>query len=181
MLGFIVSRLGRAFQEFVNPSVCEANYSAPVLTFPVTTAFKTAGAVWAGATARRIQLYEAEFGHAGVLPSTDGQNQWDLSRFGSTAAMAGSTVATNLFDTADIASLALFMNTQTAEPTYTTAGNGLNLKQWSINMRGSYRFRCLDDGDNILVPATTGFGLGLRTLSTQFVASAVGTLSFIER
>jgi hypothetical protein len=160
-----------------------ANYAAPLLQAPVSTAFKTAGAVWAGATARRIQLYEAEFGQAGAYSSTDSSCQWDLSRFGATAAMAGSTVATNLLDPADIASLALFMNNQTAEATYTTAGNGLSLKSWAINQRGSYRFRCLDDGDNILVPATTGFGLGIRTLSiaSGFAASAVGSISFIER
>jgi hypothetical protein len=158
-----------------------ANYSAPLLQAPLTGAFKTAGALWAGAVARRIQLYEAEFSQTGPLASTDCQNQWDLSRFGNTAAMAGSTVATNLLDPADIASLTLFMNNQTAEPTYTTAGNGLSLKSWAINQRGSYRWRALDDGDNILVPATTGFGLGIRTLSSNFNASAVGNLSFIER
>jgi hypothetical protein len=173
--------LGRAFAEFTAPGICEANYSAPLLTNPVSTTFKSSGVVWAGATARRIQLYEAEFGQTGALASTDCQDQWDLSRVGSTAAMTGSTVATNLLDPADIASLALFMNAQTAEPTYTTAGNGLSLKSWAINQRGSYRWRALDDGDNILVPATTGFGLGLRTLSSNFNASAVGSISFIER
>jgi hypothetical protein len=158
-----------------------ANFTAPVLVNPVSTAFKTGGAVWAGATARRIQLYEVEFGQTGTLASTDCQNQWDLSRFGSTAVMAGSTVASNLTDPGDIASLTLFMNAQTAEPTYTTAGNGLSLKSWAINQRGSYRWRALDDGDNLLVAATTGFGLGLRTLSSSFTASAVGNISFIER
>jgi hypothetical protein len=158
-----------------------SNFTAPILQAPVSTTFKTAGAIWAGATARRIQLYEAEFAQTGALASTDCQCQWDLSRFGATAAMTGSTVATNLADTADIATLALFMNNQTAEPTYTTAGNGLSLKSWAINQRGSYRWRCLDDGDNILVPATTGFGLGLRTLSSNFAASAVGSISAIER
>lgn len=179
--GYLQARFARFFGEFTNPFICEANYSAPLLQAPVSTSFKSAGVVWAAATARRIQFYEAEFGQAGVLPTTDGQNQWDLSRVGATAAMTGSTVATNLLDPADIASLALFMNNQTAEPTYTTAGNGLSLKSWAINMRGSYRWRALDDGDNLLVPATSGFGIGLRTLSTQFTASAVGNISFIER
>jgi hypothetical protein len=158
-----------------------AGYTAPVLVAPVSTSFKTGAAVWAGSTARRIQFYEAEFGQTGGLSSTDCQDQWDISRFGSTAAMTGTTVATNLLDTADIASLALFMNAQTAEPTYTTAGNGLSIKSWAINQRGSYRWRALDDGDWIMVAATAGFGLGLRTLSSGFTSSAVGNISFIER
>lgn len=166
------------------PQLCQqqqANYTAPLLSAPVATTFKTAGAVWAAATARRIQLYEAEMGQTGALATTDCQCQWDISRFGATAVMAGTTVATNLADTADIASLALFMNNQTAEPTYTTAGNGLSLKSWAWNQRGSYRWRALDDGDNIMVPATNLVGLGLRTLSSNFTASAVGNLSIVER
>jgi hypothetical protein len=158
-----------------------ANYAAPILQAPVSGAFKTAGALWVSATARRIMLYEAEFGQTGALNTSDCQDQWDLSRFGATAIMAGSTVVTNLLDPADTASAALFMNNQTAEPTYTTAGNGLSLKSWAINQRGSYRWRALDDGDNILVPATAGFGIGLRTLSSGFTSSAVGNISFVER
>jgi len=160
-----------------------ANYSAPLLYNAVTTTFKSSGVLWAGATARRLMLYEVEFGQAGTLSSTDCQNQWDLSRIGNTVTLVGTTVVTNLLDPADGASNALFMNAVSTEPCYTTAGNGLNLKSWSINQRGSYRFRCLDDGDNIIVPATAGFGLGVRTLSISggFAASAVGSISFIER
>jgi hypothetical protein len=160
-----------------------ANYSAPLLYAPVGAALKTAGALWVGTTARRIQFYEAEFSQAGSLGSTDCQCQWQLSRFANTAAMTGSTVVTNLYDPADIASLAQFMNSVTAEPTYTGAGAGLALKSWAINQRGSYRWRCLDDGDNILVPATIATGVGLATLSGggNFTASAVGNISFIER
>jgi hypothetical protein len=181
MLGFDTRVLPRGLFEFISRSICFANYSAPLLTNPVSTTFKSSGVLWAGSTARRIQFYEAEFGQTGSLASTDCQSQWDLSRIGSTAAMTGSTVATNLLDPADIASLTLFMNAQTAEPTYTTAGNGLSLKSWAINQRGSYRWRALDDGDNLLVPATSGFGLGIRTLSSNFTASAVGNISFVER
>jgi hypothetical protein len=160
-----------------------ANYSAPLLYNAVTTTFKSAGVLWAGATARRLMFYEAEFGQAGALSSTDCQDQWDLSRIGNTVTLTGSTIVTNLLDPADGVSNALFMNAVTLEPCYTTAGNGLNLKSWSINQRGSYRWRALDDGDNIIVPATAGFGLGMRTLSITggFAASAVGNINFVER
>jgi hypothetical protein len=160
-----------------------ANYSAPLLYNAVTTTFKSAGVLWAGATARRLMFYENEFGQAGTLSNTDCQDQWDLSRIGNTVTLVGSTVVTNLLDPADGASNALFMNAVSTEPCYTTSGNGLNLKSWSINQRGSYRWRALDDGDNIIVPATSGFGLGIRTLSITggFVNSAVGNISFVER
>jgi len=161
----------------------QANASAPLLYAPVGAALKTAGALWVGTTARRIQLYETEFSQTGSLGSTDCQCQWQLSRFNNTAAMAGSTVVANLYDPADVATLAQFLNATTAEPTYTGAGAGLLLKLWAINQRGSYRWRTLDDGDNILIPATIAMGVGLGTLSGggNFTASAIGSISFIER
>jgi hypothetical protein len=98
-------------------------------------------------------------------------------------ALAGTTVAANLLDIADSVAASLFINAATAEPTYTTAGNGLNLKQWGINQRGSYRWRALDDGDNIILPSTGGVGVGLRcaSITSGFAASALGSIGFIER
>jgi hypothetical protein len=165
---------------FVDPMVCFANYEAPLLQGTLTTTFKTAGALWSTGT-RRMQVYELEFGQTGALSSTDCQVQWDLSRFGSTAVLAGSAVVPNLLDIADSSPLAQFLNNATAELTYTVAGFGLALKSWAINQRGSYRFRCLDDGDNIIIPATVATGVGMRALSSNFTASGVGNVSFIER
>ena len=158
-----------------------ANFSAPVLYNAVTTTLKTAGFMWSVGT-KRAQLYEIEMGQVGAYASTDASMQWDLSR-AATPTLAGSTVAANLLDTADYVAATLFDNAATAEPTYTTAGNGLNLKQWGINQRGSYRWRALDDGDNILIPASAGIGIGLRaaSITSGFAASAIGTLAFIER
>jgi hypothetical protein len=65
--------------------------------------------------------------------------------------------------------------------TYTGANFGAGLKNWGINQRGSYRWRALDDGDNIIVAATAGNGIGVRVLSTSFASSAVGNISFVER
>src|SRR5208282_5330396 len=113
--------------------------------------------------------------------STDAQCQWDLSRFGSTAVLAGSTVVTDPLDPGDQVGVTLFINNATAEPTYTPAGSGLSLKSWSINQRGSYRWRALDDGDNIIMAATAGNGVGIRAQSTNYQGSVVGNLSFIER
>ena len=95
--------------------------------------------------------------------------------------MTGTSVGADLLDPADVAAVTQFMNAQTAEPTYALVGAGLDLKVWAINQRGSYRWRALDDGDNVINAATNPLGLGLRVLSSNFNASAIGSLSFIER
>jgi len=158
-----------------------ANFSAPVLYNAVATTLRTAGFLYSAGT-KRSMLYEIEMGQTAAYASTDAPMQWDLSR-AATPTLAGAAVAANLLDPADYVAASLFINAATAEPTYTTAGNGLNLKQWGINQRGSYRWRALDDGDNILLPATGGNGCGLRvaSIASGFAGSAIGTLSFIER
>jgi hypothetical protein len=157
-----------------------SNLSGPILQAAVSTAYKTAAALWSIGS-RRIQVYEIEMGQTGALSSTDCQCQWDLSVFSSTNILTASTVVLNKLDPADGAPVTVFANNATAELTYTTAGNGLSLKNWGINQRGSYRWRALDDGDNIVVPATNLTGVGLRTLSSNFTSSAVGNINLIER
>lgn len=165
-----------------------ANYEAPLLYAPVTTVIHTAGALYAqgaaGVSLRRIQVYEIEFGQTGSLStSTDCQCEWNVSRFGATTGLAATsgTVIPNALDVADSVCAAQYVNQVSAEPTYTTAGFGLQLKSWAINQRGSYRWRALDDGDNIVIPAITVNGIGVRTLSSNFAGSAIGNISFAER
>jgi hypothetical protein len=161
-----------------------ANYDAPLLQGTVSTTYKSAGILYcntAANTARRIQLYEIEMGQTGALASTDCQCQWDVSRFSATAALAGTAVVPNLLDPADVSPLSLFFNAITTELTYTGANFGLSVKNWGINQRGSYRWRALDDGDNLVIAATAGTGVGVRTLSSNFTSSAVGNLAFLER
>lgn len=157
-----------------------ANYEAPILQAAVSTAYKSAGALWSVGS-RRIMVYEIEFGQAGGLSSSDCQVQWDVSRFSSTNILTATAVVPNLLDPADGTALSIFANNATTELTYTTAGAGLALRNWGINQRGSYRWRALDDGDNIIIPATNLVGIGIRALSTSFASSAVGGLSFVER
>lgn len=157
-----------------------ANYGAPILQGTVSTAYKTAAALWSAGTGR-IMLYELEFGQTGALASTDCQCQWDLSVFSSTNILTATAVVPNKLDPADGAATSVFANNATAELTYTTAGNGLALKNWGINQRGSYRWRALDDGDNLIVANTNLTGVGLRVLSSNFTGSAIGNLSFVER
>jgi hypothetical protein len=126
-------------------------------------------------------LYEIELGQTGSLSTTDCQVQWDLSRFGTTVGLAATAVVADLMDTADTAAASTFANNASGELTYTTAGAGLALKSWGINQRGSYRWRALDDGDNIIVPATALMGVGIRALSSNFTSTAIGNISFVER
>ena len=157
-----------------------ANYEAPLLQGTVSTSFKTAGALWSTGV-RRMMVYELEFGQTGALSSTDCQVQWDLSRFGATAILTATAVVPNSLDIADSSPLAQYANNEVAEATYTTAGFGLSLKSFAINQRGSYRWRALDDGDNLIIPATAVTGVGMRVLSSNFTASSVGNISFFER
>jgi hypothetical protein len=161
-------------------AMLQANFGGPVVQGTVSTAYKTAAALWSVGS-HRAMLYEVEMGQSGALASTDCQCQWDLSVFSSTNILTASTVVLNKLDPADGTAVTIFANNATAELTYTTAGNGLSVKNWAINQRGSYRWRALDDGDNIIVPATNLTGLGLRTLSSNFTSSAVGNLSIVER
>lgn len=163
-----------------------SNYEAPLLNASVITTYRTAGLLFPSATAnlaRRIQIYEIEFGQSGSLASTDIQNTWDVSRC-LTATAAGTAVVPNSNDPADNSPLSQFLNNVTTEPgAYTTAGAGLSLKSWAINQRGSYRWRALDDGDNIIIPATAANAIGVRQLSGSANAaqSAMGSISFVER
>src|SRR6516225_7160822 len=155
-----------------------ANYEAPLLQGTVSTAYKTAGAIWCNTVAntqRRIMIYEVEMGQMGTYATTDAPVQWDMSRFSATNILTASSVVPNSLDPADVSPLSLFQNNATTELTVTTAGFGLNLKNWGINQRGSYRWRALDDGDNILIAATAGTGVVIRcqSISGGFAATAV--------
>ena len=162
-------------------AMLQANYEAPLLQAATTATYKTAGFLYAAAASRRIMLYEIEFGQVSLPASTDCQCQWDVSRASITAILTASAVVPNLLDPSDSTTLALFQNNATTETTYTTAGNGLNLKNWGINQRGSYRWRALDDGDNLIIPATVSSAIVIRTLSSNFTGSSVGNISFVER
>jgi hypothetical protein len=158
-----------------------ANYEAPLLQATVSTTYKSAGVLYSVGS-RRIMLYEIEFGQTGSLASTDCQCQWDVSRFSATAILTATASVPNLLDPADGTALSIYLNNATVELTYTaTAGSGASLKNWGINQRGSYRWRALDDGDNIVIPSTAQAGVGMRVLSSGFTGSAVGNISFVER
>jgi len=160
-----------------------ANYEAALVQATVTTTYRSAGVL--AAAGRRSMVYEIEFGQNGSLATTDCQVQWDVSRTASTASLApNSPVAANLLDQGDVTASTIFYPNITTEPsTITTAGLGLNLKNWAINQRGSYRWRALDDGDNLIIASAASQGLAVRvlTIASGFAGTAVGNISFVER
>ena len=177
---------GRAM-NFLNdldadPKHCHGAYEAPLLQAAVSTTYKTAGALWVSATTRRLRLYEVELGQMGAYASTDAPVQWDLSRFSATAILTATSVTPNLLDPADVACSAVFANNAATELTYTTAGNGLALKNWGLNQRGSYRWGALDPRQEIVIPASAQAGIGVRaqSITSGYTGSAVGNLSFYE-
>jgi hypothetical protein len=158
-----------------------ANYEGPILQGSLTTTYKTAALLLVGSTARRAMVYEIEMGQTGGLSSTDCQVQWDVSRNSTTNLFTATAVTANLLDLGDSAASYTFQNNATNEGTYTTAGAGLAIKSWGVNQRGTNRWRALDDGDNIIIPASAGAGLGVRALSSNFTGSAIGNVSWVER
>lgn len=165
-----------------------ANASAQLLGTSITSSFRTTGLLWVNTSAslnRRYAVYEINVGQAASgYNNTDCGTTWDVSRIGATASAAGSSFTPNLLDPADAAILGQYLQNLTAEAVVTTAGNGLSLYNWPVNQRGFNRWRALDDGDQIIIPATAQFGLAVRALSPGGGVtgmSYLGTMAFIER
>ena len=164
-----------------------ANFAVQVIN-SVGSAFRSAGVVYVNSSTglnRRLQVYEINVGQvATAYASTDTGILWDVSRLGASAGLTATVTAPNPLDGGDtLAMLANYFTAASAEPTYTTQGNGLSLYSWPINQRGFNRWRALDDGDQIVVPAVAFNGIGIRLLCTAGAQafSGVGTLALIER
>ncbi len=163
-----------------------ANFGVQLLG-SVGAAFRSAGVIYcstAAANVRRINVYEINVGQVAVAyASTDTSMLWDVSRIGSTTTLASTLITPNQLDGTGLSTaLSSFGNLVTAEAVVTTQGNGLSIYSWPINQRGFNRWRALDDGDNIIVPAVTQFGLAIRMLCPGGAQafSGIGTLAFGE-
>lgn len=162
-------------------------YQVVLLQNAVSTAFKSAGVLFASSAtkARRMAMYEYNFGQYGSLSSTDSQMYYDISRFLTTSVVAGTSVTPNLNDSADDSALGVFLNNITTEITsaaFATAGSGLNLVQEAQNQRGTYRWRALETYDLLMIPATSPQGLAFRvqSIASGYTASMVGQALYLE-
>jgi hypothetical protein len=155
-----------------------ARYSAPLQQATVSSSFKSLGVLWAGSTARRLSLYEFDLGQPGALnTSTDCQMQYDVSRFTLTNAGAGTAATPASLDPGDsVASSASYMNLVTTEFTPIAAATGI--LQIPINQRGTFRWRALDDGDNVIIPATNPQGITTRVLSSAYTGTSMGNIHY---
>lgn len=167
-------------------AMLQANFGVQLLN-SVGSAFRSAGVIYASTAAanvRRINAYEINVGQvATAYASTDTSMLWDVSRIGASASLAATLVTPNPLDgTGLTAAFSTYANQATAEAVVTTQGNGLSLYSWPINQRGFNRWRALDDGDNIVVPAVTQNGLAIRMLCPAGAQafSGIGTLAFGE-
>lgn len=162
-------------------------YNAPLLQTAVSTTYKSGGVLYAssGTQARRAFVREITPGQsAGLNTTNDTQVLWDVSRFTTTSLLAGSTVLPSPVDTADPASLAVYINAVTTEvAVFAAAGSGLSLLNFAFNQRSPYRWRTMDSGptvDAIVIPATNLSGIAVRVLSISFTGSAAGTIGYVE-
>jgi hypothetical protein len=160
-------------------------YQAIQLQSTVSTAFKSTGVLFASSAvrARRVNIYEYNFGQYGSLSSTDSQVYYDVSRFITTSLLAGTAVAPNLNDLADDAALCIYLNNITTElAALSAAGAGLSLVQEAQNQRGTYRWRALETYDLLTMPATSLSGLDFRvqSIASGYAASMVGQVLFLE-
>lgn len=159
-------------------------YTAPLVQNTVSTAFKTIGALWAqsGTQLRRCSVYEIVVGLSGALnTSNDTQVLFDVSRFITTSTLAATAVTPSPLDAADSVTDAFFSNNATAEfASVQVAGSGLSMLSIPVNQRGTFRWRALDDGDNIIIPATALSGLAVRVLSLSYTGSAQGSIMYQE-
>lgn len=159
-------------------------YAGQLYQSALSTSYKSLGYLYAssGTQARRMQVYEIDVGQAGALnTSNDTQVQYDVTRFTTTSLLAGTAFTPSPLDGADASSLALMYNNITTEiAAFAGAGAGLNLLNPPINQRGTFRWRALDDGDNIVIPATNLSGIAVRALSASYTSTALGTIMYLE-
>jgi len=135
--------------------------------------YKTLVAVYASTTGtagltRRGKIYDILVGTNGT--PTDYAMEWDLARL--TAPSTGSPASANALDPADAIMVGGAIANSTTEGTYTSSG-----QVWyvGVNQRASYRWVAAP-GSEIVYPATSSAGVGLRARSASYILTATGTV-----
>jgi hypothetical protein len=140
-----------------------ANYSVAQESNQQATAaaYKTQISTFAGATARRIKLYEYIVGLPGSPPA-DNEIEIDIARM--TADGTGTAFTPIALDPADAAALMTSKIGYSAEPTVTASSF---LEYFSMNQRATVRWMAAP-GSELVSPATTNNGLVLRAKSPAY-------------
>lgn len=144
----------------------------------MTTTYKTLVATYASTTGttslvRRGKVYDILIGTNGT--PADNAMEFDIARL--TAPSTSAFASANPLDPADAAAASGSIANSTTEGTYTSSG-----QVWyvGINQRASYRWVAAP-GSELLWPATSSAGLGLRARSPAYTGTATGTVLFQEQ
>lgn len=124
----------------------------------VTTSYKTALTLLGG-TSVRPKLKEVIFG---ATSAADKALEWLLQRL--TADGTGTAVTPKPVDPADVASRCTAKYNYSAEPTYTSGENMVNP---GSHQKLSWIWQALDSDSRIVVPASSGAGLGMQIKSSD--------------
>ncbi len=155
-------------------------FTGQLIQNTVATTNKSLGVLFGLTSApRRMEIYEFDLGQSGGLtPTNDTQMLYDVSRFTTTSIVAGTAFTPNPLDFVQSASTASLLINMTAELTAITANS--SLLNPPINQRGTFRWRSLEVGDNLVIPATAQSGIVVRVLSLSYTGTAQGTVMYIE-
>lgn len=134
------------------------------------TATTTILGVDAGATARRVKVYDLLLG-SDATPA-DNAAEYNLQRY--TVDGTSTAVTPQALDPADPAALAEAGEAHSVEPTYTANAVMLNI---ASNQRATIRWVAAPGGE-IVVPATADNGVGLQSITVG--GSAVNTVATIH-
>lgn len=125
-------------------------------------------------TLRRGMIYEASLGADAVPNATDCPITGKIDR--QTDVGTATAIAAAPLDVNDAAALLTENANNTAEPTVTAA---TVLLGWSINQRAAFLWQAAP-GSELIIPAVTTTGLGLRAKSPNYASTVFGHLKFIE-
>jgi hypothetical protein len=144
----------------------------------MTTTYKTLCSVYASTTGtaslvRRGKLYDILIGTNGT--PADNAMEFVVARL--TAPSTSFLVSANPLDPADAAAASGVNANSTTEGTFTSSA-----EVWyvGINQRASYRWVAAP-GSELMYPATSSAGLGLRAKSPAYTGTATGTIYFEEQ
>ena len=161
-----------------NYSVVNSTLGGTGTSQAMATTFKTLCAVYASTTGttslvRRGKLYDILIGTNGT--PADNYMEFDVGRL--TSPSTSALVSANALDPADAAAASGTIANSTTEGTFTSSA-----EVWyvGINQRASYRWVAAP-GSELMWPATSSAGLGLRARSGAYTGTATGTIYFQEQ
>jgi hypothetical protein len=138
----------------------------------MTTTYKTLLALTAPGTPRRAWIYDLNVGADG----TPADNAVVYKVDQQTTVGTGTAITPAKVDQADAAALITATANLTAEPTVT---DNTELLEIGTNQRAAFRW-VASPGGELVVPATSNAGLGLRARSPAYTGTMVANLHFWE-